>query len=295
MTEYFILFILSALLAVGLKLLANACIFGDRSYEGSKYLKEIRKWNGEKTTIWDNPTIKELCEKISKLVYLNSITEEQLETKLKRAGYNITPKTFTARKYLIVAAGVVGVLLCVLIKFWLGIVLVLLLVVFGIMRQREMLTSKLKERDDVISAEMPRFVRTICRNLRGSRDIPAALESYRKVAGPVLGAELDILLTHIRSGSVPAALGQFEIRLGTEAAFRLCSALREIDRGIDQSGTLEYLADDMARQQKLNIQRELSLRPGKIRGTYLPAVVVCVVMIIYVLAQFVMDQLNTLF
>ena len=45
-----------------------------------------------------------------------------------------------------------------------------------------------------------------------------------------------------------------------DAAFRLAVPCR-IDRGIDQTGTLEYLADDMARQARLNIQKTLSTRP----------------------------------
>ena len=99
----------------------------------------------------------------------------------------------------------------------------------------------------------------------------------------------------MRTGGVAVALQQFQKRLGTDSAFRLCSTLQEIDRGIDQTGTLEYLADDMARQSKLNIQKTLSTRPGKMRLTYLPAVGVCVVMIIYVLIVFVMNQLNNLY
>ena len=121
------------------------------------------------------------------------------------------------------------------------------------------------------------------------------MQSYRKVAGPTLGAELDILIAHMRSGGTTAALQQFQRRIGTDSAFRLCSTLQEIDRGIDQTGTLEYLADDMARQAKLNIQKALSTRPAKMRRTYLPAVDVCIIMILYVLIVFVKNQLNILF
>ena len=39
----------------------------------------------------------------------------------------------------------------------------------------------------------------------------------------------------------------------------------------------------------------LSKRPGQMRATYLPAVLVCVIMIIYVLIVFIMHQLNDLY
>ena len=163
------------------------------------------------------------------------------------------------------------------------------------MKQKEDLTEKLKAKDAAISQEMPRFVRTICRSLRTNRDILTAFQSDRKVAGPALCAELDILIASLRSGSVLQALQQFQRRIGNEDAFRLCSTLIEIDRGVDQTATLDYLADDMARAARLAMQKELSTRPAAMRRTYLPAVAVCVILILYVLVVFVMNQVNTLF
>ena len=96
-------------------------------------------------------------------------------------------------------------------------------------------------------------------------------------------------------GGVVQALQLFQSRIGSDAAFRLCSTLIEIDRGIDQTATLEYLADDMARAAKLQLQKQLSARPGQMRRTYLPAVGICVALIIYVLVVFTMAQVNTLF
>lgn len=284
-----------AIFAFGMWLILRAALSGDRSFRGRKTLHLIGKWKEADKSIWDIPIMQKLCGIAGKFVYLDRTAFEQLERKLSRAGYHFTPQMFTARKYVILAIGILGAALCALLKFWFGIILVVLITGYGMMRQRELLTSKLKEKDEAIAMEMPRFVRTVCRNLRSNRDVHAVLQSYRKVAGPVLGAELDILLSHMRSGGVSSALQQFQTRLGSEAAFRLCSALQEAERGIDQSATLEYLADDMARQAKLNIQKTLSIRPAKMRKTYLPAVGVCVAMIIYVLVVFVMNQLNNLF
>jgi hypothetical protein len=68
-----------------------------------------------------------------------------------------------------------------------------------------------------------------------------------------------------------------------------------MSRGIDQTATLSYLADDMARQAKENIRKELSLRPGKMRRTYYPAIGVCIAMILYVLVVYVINNLNNLY
>lgn len=292
---YAILILLALFLGTGLLLIAESALLHDRSFRGRKTLRKMGKWQSENRNLWDTPILQKLCTVASRFVYLEQTAEEKLRRDLSRAGYAVTPQMFTARKYVILAFGILGTILCVLLKFWFGLILMALLTGYGMMRQRELLTEKLKEIDEAIAQEMPRFVRTICRNLRSNRDVYAVLQSYRQVAGPVLSTELDILLAEMRSGSVQTALQQFEGRLGSEAAFRLCSALQEVDRGIDQSATLEYLADDMARQAKLEVQKALSTRPAKMRRTYLPAVGVCVVMILYVLVVFVENQLNNLF
>jgi len=287
--------LIAILLAGGLWLLCGVFAFHDCSFEGSGELRRYGKWQEQKKDFWSSSIMKALTNLACRFVYLDGNAEELLSRQINRAGLNITPKEFTARRYVILFLGVLGAGLCALMKFWFGILIVVLLAGYGIMKQRDALQAKLKEKDESIAMEMPRFVRTICRNLRGNRDIYAALLSYRKISGPVLGAELDILLAHMRSGNIQSALQQFQTRLGSEEVFRLCSTLLEIDRGIDQTATLDYLADDMARQAKLRVQKQLSTRPAKMRRTYYPAVGVCVAMILYVLVVFVIDQLGNLF
>jgi len=98
----------------------------------------------------------------------------------------------------------------------------------------------------------------------------------------------------MKSGDFQSALIHFENRLGSPEAFRLCAALRDMSLGIDQTATLSYMADDMARQAKENIRKELSLRPGKMRRTYYPAIGVCIAMILYVLVVYVINNLNSI-
>ncbi len=283
------------ILSAGMWLICSAQLFHDRSFSGSKSIGRFKKWQEDEKDIWNSPILLRLTEWMSRFVFLEQSVEEKLNHQLDRAGLTLTPQAFTARKYVIISFAAIGILFCVALKFWIGILLLGLLALLLLMKQKETLSSKLKEKDDAIALEMPRFVRTICRTLRSNRDVYGALESYRRVAGQELGLELDILLAHMRTGGIPSALQQFQKRIGTEEAFRLCSTLLEIDRGVDQSATLDYLADDMARQAKYRIEKTLALRPGKMRRTYLPAVGVCVVLIIYVLIVFVTNQLNNLF
>ncbi|MBQ4427822.1 MAG: hypothetical protein II881_08785 [Oscillospiraceae bacterium] len=289
--KYILFTLLFVTLAGGLWLLADILNANTRAKE----INAVGKWYRDKSSIWDNGTVKRLCRFFMRFITLDDSTKDRLSRDLRRAGYDLTPEEYTARKVVIITGGAVGIGLCCILRLWIGIGAVALLCFYGLLKEKEMLTKKLKARDEAIRREMPSFVRTICRSLKTNRDILSAVQSYRNVAGAVLGEELDKLLSHARSGSIAQALQQFQMSIGSEAAFRLCTALLEIDRGVDQSATLDLLADDMARESRLIIQKELSLRPAKMRATYLPAVAVCIVMILYVLAQFVMTQLNTLF
>ena len=282
-------------LSAGLWLVCSAQLFHDKSFSGAKSMGRIQKWQDNEKDVWKSPFLMRLTDWLSRFVFLEQSAEEKLAHQLDRASLMLTPQEFTARKYVIGIFAGLGIAVCALIKFWLGILLFGLFALLLLMKQKETLSAKLKKKDDAIAMEMPRFVRTICRTLRSNRDVYAAMDSYRKVAGQELGLELDILLAHMRTGGVPPALQQFQKRIGTEEAFRLCSTLQEIDRGIDQTSTLDYLADDMARQAKYRIEKTLALRPAKMRRTYLPAVGVCVVLIIYVLIVFVTNQLSNLF
>ena len=290
-----LLLCIALLLGLGLWWIASAQFLHDRTLAGRRGLKRMHKWQRQKRDMWTSEPMAKLTDLACRFVFLDPASRESLERQLSRAGIPATPEQFTARKIVILGIGLVPVLFCVLLRFWLGLIFAALFILLLLMRQREQITSRLQKKDGEITAEMPQFVRSICQNLRTNRDIYAALQAYRKVAGKALGEELDILLTHLRTGGVVQALQLFQSRIGSDAAFRLCSTLIEIDRGIDQTATLEYLADDMARAAKLQLQKQLSTRPGQMRRTYLPAVGICVALIIYVLVVFTMAQVNTLF
>ncbi len=286
------LLLIAALLFLGLK---TVCAAADgTTFAGRGTLKKIAKWQKESPDLWTVFPLKQLLAAVSRLVYMDETTGAKLGHDLEKAGLSITPKVYMARKYLTVLAGIGLTAVCLILRFYFGVFLILLAMVFALMKQRDALNEKIRKKELAISQEMPRFVRTLCRSLQSDRDLVSVIGSYRKIAGPELGGELDILLAEMQSGNVQSALVHFENRIGSPEAFRLCGALRDMSMGIDQTATLSYMADDMARSAKENIKRELSLRPGKMRRTYYPAIGVCVAMILYVLVVYVIHNLNNI-
>ncbi|MEA4893981.1 MAG: hypothetical protein VB064_01830 [Oscillospiraceae bacterium] len=258
---------------------------------GHRTLSRISKGQKKPLDPWAVFPLKQILVLTARLVFLDEAAASGLGKDLEKAGLPITPQAYTARKYLTIFAGVGLTAVCVALRFYFGVLIFLPATVFFLMKQRDALNAKVKKKELAISQEMPRFVRTICRSLQTDRDLYNVMGAYRKASGPELGGELDILLAEMQSGNVQTALAHFENRLGTAEAFRLCAAIRDMSMGVDQSATLSFIADDMARQSKETVKRELSLRPGKMRRTYYPAIGVCIAMILYVLVVYVIHNL----
>lgn len=287
------LLLIAVLLFFGLKTVCAAA--NGSSFAGHRTLSKIAGWQNKSFDIWSVFPVKQLLAITARLVFLDEAAASRLEKDLEKANLSVTPREYTARKYLTIAAGIGLTAVCISLNFVFGALTVLLGMIFALMKQRDALDVKIRKKEGIISQEMPRFARSICRSLQSSRDLESVIGAYRKVAGPELGGELDVLLAEMKSGNVQSALIHFENRLGTPEAFRLCGALRDMSMGIDQTATLSYLADDMARQAKENIRKELSLRPAKMRRTYYPAIAVCIAMILYVLVVYVINNFNNLF
>lgn len=283
-----------AFIFAGAFILAKAIANRHYSYAGHRKFQKMKSWNKAETDLWGVFPLPQLLRLASKAVYVDEASALALKKRLRKAGLSDTPKEYTAKKYLVILFAALLAGLCVLAKFYIGTIFAALLAAFFMLKLRDSIDDKIKAKDLEISSEMPGFVRTICRNLQSDRDLVRVLQSYRKVAGSSLGAELDILLAEMQSGNFQTALSHFENRIGTADAFRLCSALRDMSMGIDQTATLSYLADSMAVQAKENIRKELSLRPSKMRATYYPAIGVAVAMILYVLVVYVINNLNSI-
>ncbi len=295
MRIFITLLIIAVSFYVGLKTVLLTLSTKSHSLVGRRTINNLAKWQREKRGFWEVPPFKQLARLISRIIFVDDVAALRLENSLKRAGLSITPREFTARKYIICISGFILLVLFAHFGFYFGIILDVLVMIYALMKQRDAINANIKKKELLISMEMPRFARTICRSLQSDRDLYNAVRAYRKVAGQELGSELDILLAEMSTGNIQNALMHFENRIGTAEAFRLCGAFSDITLGIDQTATLSYIADDMARQANENVKKELSLRPGKMRMSYFPAIAVCIAMIMYVLVVYVMNNLYSLF
>ncbi|MBR2896253.1 MAG: type II secretion system F family protein [Oscillospiraceae bacterium] len=272
----------------------TSILFPQTSTVGQKQIRQLRKWKTGGQSMWTIPALRKAVDFFAQFVLMDPVSEADLRRNLQRAGMKVSPQQFASRKYVIIAFAVCSIAFFSLINFIPGTFFALVFAVYLFLDERSSLNKKIKERYEAIESEMPRFIRTVCRNLHSNRDVYAIIESYYKVAGPIMKEELDILLSHMRTGGITSALQAFQVRLGTDEAFRLCSALIEMERGIDQIATLEHLADDMARKTKQDLQKLLASRPKELRTTYLPAIGVSILMVFYVLGSYLLTLLDNI-
>lgn len=288
-------FIGSLFFVIGLLFITSAFLHGSRTDGGRKALSSVKKWQKRKEDIWDISVLDKLTDVLSKLIFVEETEEDKYNKKISRAGLTITAKKFISRKYVIIGLSVIIIIFFALMKFFIGVLLTVLVAAYFLLKHRASLDDLIKSKDLAINTEMPKFVRTICRNIPVDRDIYSVLSTYRKIAGDALGSELDILLAELSTINAQNALAHFENRIGTPDAYRLCSALKNISNGIDQASALMYLSEDMSKYARENIRRELSLYPGKMKRSMLPATFVTVLILIYILGAFIIQRFSNVF
>ena len=152
--------------------------------------------------------------------------------------------------------------------------------------------DKLKAKDRLIEAELPKFIRAIVQGLKTEKDIIKLLETYQTIAGSGLKYDIEVLIMDLKSGNFEDGMVEFEKRLGNSYVSRLTKALIATNRGDDQSSTLNYLLSDMGLLAKEMMQRELSKRPGRVKMLVIPIVIVAVVALFYVIGMNLFSSLG---
>ena len=170
----------------------------------------------------------------------------------------------------------------------------LLMAVYLFFKNFDQLKDTLENKYKIVENEIPTFIRSIESALHTDRDIIRCFDRYKKIASPAMASELEIVMTDMQSSSVQQGLMRFDSRMSNPEISRLCAALIEVDKGIDNSLTLQYLAQDMTTMHRQLILRELDKRPGQMKRAILPAGIILVIMMFYILIQAVIESVATI-
>jgi hypothetical protein len=236
---------------------------------------------------------------IEPIIYISREKEMAVDSELKRAGINDSPKLYYAKS-------VVTAALVIPLPFLLYIIGMIYLVPAGALmiaaifyRQATGYKEILKQKRELIERLLPGFIRSILYRLNENReglvkaDLISIFENYLRVANPVFAYDVSVLIMEMKAKDVEPALRNFNNRLGIPEVNFLCNALIGITRGEHQGDILASLAREMDVKVKENIRRELDKRPGKVYRACIPLVLISFVAIAYVLITAVMGGVSS--
>lgn len=240
-------------------LLITGCLLllsGSTSIPSLREHRHLDKLNKPKRKIdLEKAVILPIARRIAKFIRLNPYNKEQLEEILDDVGYDMTPEVYTARAY--AAAGLYLLFACILFLFRMGffnlfggvMVVAAIIVFFQVRRDAE---KALEKKRQAIEAEAPRFMRSLTQSLLYTRDILGIVDKYRISSGPALLAELDILVTEMKTGNHEQALLNFSRRVHIDYVTTFISGLVSQSKGIDQR---EFLLSTEQEMKKVTLER----------------------------------------
>lgn len=261
----------------------------------SKTLTTVVRWRKRERDIWQNRYLNNILKIVAPLIPLSAKANKTMQEQLARADIPYTPQEYYAKAILSAIAGAFVSMMGRGMDSTLLVIGGILTAIFLFFKNFDQVKDLLKDKFALIENEIPQFVRSIASSLNTTRDVVQAIEQYYKIASPAMRSELDILITEMKSSSVPQALMRFDQRLNNPEISRLCAALIEVERGIDAELTLSYLAADMTTMHRELIQRELDKRPGQMKRAILPGGIILVLMMFYMLIQAVINSTSSVF
>ena len=259
----------------------------------SKSVKTVSKKQREKTSsvdVW----LGGIANSLAKIIRINEYKRAELLNDLRTARIDITPEQYKANA--IVKAAVLGVFTVpsfFIFPLLSPVILIGAVVVYNIENKKA--DKKIKEKRRIIEYELPRFVSTVEKTLKHSRDVLYMLESYIPNAGEEFREELSITVADMRSSNYETAITRLESRIGSPMMSDVCRGLIGILRGDDMKiywSTLSLKFADVHRQQlKLRAQKI----PKKVKRLSI-ALLVCFMLVYVVVIMYqIVNSLGILF
>uniref|UniRef100_UPI004025E614 hypothetical protein n=1 Tax=Agathobacter sp. TaxID=2021311 RepID=UPI004025E614 len=289
------LLIMSAcgLLALGLYHLSCA-IVDVPTTKTSKMMLLAKKQTGiGKENLFDVYLTK-IAERFSPLLKLDPIKRGKLALTLSIAGIYLSPETYTL-KALFTSLIVAVLSLPLFLSSPLFGFLILGLAVLLWFSTYYKAFDLVKKRKKLIEAELPRFCISIGQSIATDRDVLKLLVSYRRIAGPNLGAELDTTIADMRTGNYENALLHLQNRVGSTMLSDIIRGLIGTLRGDDQQMYFKMLSFDMRQIEQNNLKKEAAKRPKQMQK-YSMMMLFCILLIyVVVLSIEVIGSLGAFF
>jgi len=289
------LFIILASCFTGIATYNLLCAFIDvPTSETSQMMMIAKKQTGTSHEKLFDIYITKIATTLSFLLRLDPIKRNKLELTLSIAGIPLTPETYTLKAFLTASLTALAGLPLFLVMPLMGFLVIGLAVLiwFSIYYQA---FDIVKKRKKLIEAELPRFAVSIQQGLTTDRDVLKLLTSYRRIAGPHLGQELDTTIADMKTGNYENALLHLQNRVGSTMLSDIVRGLIGTLRGDDQQMYFKMLVFDMRQIEQNNLKKEAAKRPKQMQK-YSMMMLFCILLIyVVVLSVEVIGSLGSFF
>ena len=238
--------------------------------------------------------ITKIAEKLSPILKMDTIKRSKLEAALHIAGMNLTPESYTMKAILMALLTLFAGLFLLLLIPMAGFAVMGLSVLMWFSSYHQVFDI-VKKRKKLIEAELPRFAVSIQQSLSTDRDVLKLLISYRRIAGPHLGQELDTTIADMKTGNYENALLRLQNRVGSTMLSDIVRGLIGTLRGDDQQMYFKMLVFDMRQIEQNNLKKEAAKRPKQMQK-YSMMMLFCILLIyVVVLSVEVVSSLGGFF
>lgn len=238
--------------------------------------------------------ITKIAEKLSPILKMDPIKRSKLEAALHIAGMNLTPESYTMKALLMALLTLLAGLFLLLLIPMAGFAVMGLSVLMWFSSYHQVFDI-VKKRKKLIEAELPRFAVSIQQSLNTDRDVLKLLISYRRIAGPHLGQELDTTIADMKTGNYENALLRLQNRVGSTMLSDIVRGLIGTLRGDDQQMYFKMLVFDMRQIEQNNLKKEAAKRPKQMQK-YSMMMLFCILLIyVVVLSVEVVSSLGGFF
>ena len=272
-----------------------SCAFVDvPTAQTSRMMMLAKKQTGTSNEKLFDVYLTKIAAKLSPLLKLDPIKRSRLALTLDIAGIPLTPECYTMKAFLTAAAtGLLGVPFFMIMPL-MGLLIMGLAVMVWFSTYYKAF-DLVKKRRRLIEAELPRFAVSIQQGLATDRDVLKLLTSYRRIAGPHLGQELDTTVADMRTGHYENALLHFQNRVGSTMLSDIVRGLIGTLRGDDQQMYFKMLVFDMRQIEQNNLKKEAGKRPKQMQK-YSMMMLFCILLIyVVVLSVEVVGSLGAFF
>lgn len=259
----------------------------------SKAVKTVSKKQREKTSsidVW----LGGIANSLAKIIRINEYKRAELENDLKTARMDITPEQYKANA--IVKASVLGVFaipMLFIFPLLSPVILITAVVVYNIENKKA--GKKIKEKREIIEYELPRFVSTVEKTLKHSRDVLYMIEYYAQNAGELLKEEFNITAADMRSSNYETAITRLESRIGSPMMSDVCRGLIGILRGDDMALYWSALSLKFADVHRQALKQKAGKVPKKVKRLSVCLLACFMLMYVVVILYQILDSLTILF